>query len=362
MVKEKVSANQFFMLLYLSLLNTVFMYLSSDGIKIASTDTILRPVVFLLVAFAVYVPIGLIIKHHSQLTSKRLYIQKTTFLKILAFLYAAIYFISILKSLARFDLFVSSELFPNSDMTIFIVIITLTCAILSLLGLGALSRAAGVFSALVIISTVLVMVSLRSEINFMNFTPVFENGLLDFSKEGLLFAAQATEIGTIIMFLPEIEGNVKRAYSRWVVFSSISVALIFFFVVGSLGAFADSQLFPTYTAVTLASFGLLERIDALETGVWILCVTEKVAFYFLVVSKAVNYTFKKLSRKVIAIGAGALVSVIISFVSYNIKRFSFLSSDILSVTLFLLSTVILPITIYVYLRRVKPCEKTEANI
>jgi hypothetical protein len=247
-------------------------------------------------------------------------------------------------------------------MTIFIVIITLTCAILSLLGLGALSRAAGIFSFLVIVSTALVMVSLRSEINIMNFTPIFENGLLDFSKEGLLFAAQATEIGTIIMFLPEIEGDVKKVYSRWVALSGISVALIFFFVVGSLGAFADSQLFPTYTAVTLASFGLLERIDALETGVWILCVTEKIAFYFLVVSKAVNYTSKKLSRKAVAIGAGVVVSVIISFVSYNIKRFSFLSSEILSVTLFLLSTVVLPIAVYFYLRRVKPCGKTQENI
>ncbi len=362
MTKEKVSANQFFLLLYLSLLNTVFMYLSSQHIKIAQTDTLLRPVVFVALCFVVSIPTFLVLRRHIELKNNRQFIEDGPILKAVALIYAVVYFVSILKTVARFDLFVSIELFPNSDMTIFIVAIVVVCALLSMLGIGALGRAATVFVALVVVSTVVVMWSLIDEINFLNFTPVFENGLLEFSKESLLFVCQATEIGAIIMLLPEISGDVKKSFKWWSVLSGISISVIFFFVVGALGSFADIQLFPTYTTVTLASFGLLERIDALETAIWIFCVVEKLAFFFFIVIKALNYSFKKVSCNVITAIVTVGVAVIMSVVSYDITRFRFLSSDILTVVLFLLVTVILPLILYAYIKRVKPVEKIQENI
>lgn len=362
MLKEKVSANQFFLLLYLSLLSTVFMYLSSAQIKIAQTDALLRPLVFVLLSFIVIIPTLLVLKKHIELKANRQYIPKTRLLKFIALVYVGVYLISILKTTARFDLFASSELFPNSDMTVFLVLFIVVCAVLSFLGLGALSRAAGVFAFIVCVSTGVVMLSLADEVDFLNFTPLFENGISEFFKEGLLFAVQATEIGTIIMFLPDIKGDIKKSFIGWIVFSALSFSLIFFFVVGSLGAFADTQLFPTYTSVTLASFGLLERIDALETAIWILCVAEKLSFYFLICVKALQYAFWGVSKKWLSVAVAGIVSVVIAFVSYNIEKFAFLSADVLSVVLFLFGGVILPISVCVYIRKVKPCDKIQENI
>lgn len=362
MLKEKVSANQFFLLLYLSLLSTVFMYLSSSHIKIAQTDTLLRPVFFVFLSILVSVPTFLVLKKHGELKVNRQYIPKTRFLKFIALIYAAVYLVSILKTTARFDLFASSELFPNSDMTVFLMVIVVVCAVLSFLGLGALSRSAGVFAFLVCVSTLVVMLSLTDEVDFLNFTPLFENGIGEFFKEGFLFAVQATEIGTIIMFLPDITGDVKKSFIGWTLFSALSFSLIFFFVVGSLGAFADTQLFPTYTSVTLASFGLLERIDALETAIWILCVVEKLSFCFLVCIKSLKYAFSGVSKKRISVAIAGAVSVVIAFVSYDIENFAFLSADILTVALFSLSAVILPLVVCIYIRKVKPCDKIQENI
>ncbi len=362
MLKEKVSANQFFVLLYLSLLSTVFMYLSSPHIKIAQTDTILRPLVFAFVSFLVSIPVFLVLKKHIELRDAHKYIPSTKPLRVMAFVYAIVYLISILKAAARFDLFASSELFPNSDMTVFLVSIIVACVCLSSLGLGALARGAGIFAFLVCASTGFVMLSLISEVDFLNFTPVLENGVGVFFEEGLIFAIQATEIGTIIMFLPEIKGNIKKSFTLWTIFSALTFSLVFFFVVGSLGSFADTQLFPTYTSVTLASFGLIERIDALETAIWILCVVEKISFYFLVTVKALKYAFGKTDKRKISIITGVTVSVLIAFVSYNIERFSFLSADVLSIVLFVLALIILPVVIYFYIKRVKPCDKIPENI
>lgn len=362
MLKEKVTANQFFLLLYLSLLSTVFMYLSSTDIKIAQTDALLRPLVFIGIGFLVFIPICLITKKHSELAANGQYIKKTTFLKCVSFIYAIVYFVGILKATARFDLFVSSELFPNSDMTVFLVLIIAVCALLSALGLGALSRAASVFAFLVCVSTAVVMFSLSDEVDFLNFTPLFQKGIGEFIKEGTLFAIQATEIGTIIMFIPDIKGNVKRSFVRWTLLSAISFSLIFFFVIGSLGSFADTQLFPTYTSVTLASLGLLERIDALETAIWILCVVERLSFYFFVCIKALRYTFSDIPKKYLTAGTVVLVGAVIAFVSYDINNFAFLSANTLTVALFLSTAVVLPTAVYIYIRKVKPCDKVQENI
>ena len=362
MVKNQVTANQFFSLLYLSLLSTVFMYLSSPHIKLAQTDALLRPIVFIGIALLVGIPVFYISKRNKELASNRQYINKTKFLKTVAVVYAVIYFVSIIKTIARFDLFVSSELFPNADMFIFLAGIIIMCALLSLSGLGALSRAGLVFAFLVGVSTVIVMFSLREEVDIFNFTPLFQNGTKTFLQESLLFSVQATEIGAITVFLPHIKGNIKKSFIGWSVLSGVSFSLILFFVVGSLGAFADTQLFPTYTAVSLASFGLLERIDAFETGVWIICAVEKIALYFLVVTKTLGYTLKGVSQRVLTIGSVVAAVVLSVIISRNIENFAFLSSDILTVVLFVMATVILPVALLIYIRRVKPCEKKDESI
>lgn len=362
MAKDKVTANQFFMLLYLSLLSTVFMYLSSPHIKLAQTDTLLRPLVFIAISLVVGVPSFFILKRHKELRQNRQYIEKSMFLKITAVLYACAYFVSILKTISRFDLFASSELFPNADMFVFLMLIIIVCAVLSFTGLGALARSSVVFLVLVGLSTAVVMLSLHGEVDLFNFTPLFSNGIYAFFEEGLLFAMQATEIGAIAFFIPEITGNVKKSFISWSVLSGVSFSLIFFFVIGSLGSFADTQLFPTYTAVSLASFGLLERIDALETAIWIICVVEKTALYFLIVSKALKYAFSGVSQKLFALVTAVGVALFTGIASYNIERFAFLSDDRLTIALFLTVAVLLPTAVAIYIRKVKPREKIDQSI
>lgn len=362
MAKDKVTANQFFMLLYLSLLSTVFMYLSSPHIKLAQTDALLRPLIFIPASLIVGVPSFFILKKHKELNQNRQYIEKTTVLKVIAMLYAFAYFISILKTISRFDLFASSELFPNSDMFAFLLLIIIVCAVLSFTGLGALARSSVVFLVLVGLSTAVVMLSLHGEIDLFNFTPLFRNGISAFFEDGLLFAMQATEIGAITFFLPDITGNMKKSFISWSVLSAVSFSLVFFFVIGSLGSFADTQLFPTYTAVSLASFGLLERIDALETAIWIICVVEKTALYILIVSKALKYAINGVSQKLFAVVTAVVVALLTGLASYNIERFAFLSDDRLTIALFLSVALVLPTAVAIYIRRVKPREKVDEGI
>lgn len=361
MIEKKVSAPQFFSLLFLSLLSTVFMYVSSTEVTIAETETILRPLVFVLISVLVSVPSYFIFKEYKNGESNGIKVEKRLFFKVIALIYALVYFIGSLRSIARFDLFASSELFPGSEMTFFIIGIIVACGLLSSLGLGALCRGGVVFTFLVVAVTGFVMVSLKDEINILNFTPLFREGIGNFFFDSLLLSVQATELGAIILFLPEIRGKVKKHFFGWLLLSALSFSAIFFFVIGSLGPFADTQLFPTYSSVTLADFGLLKRIDALETSIWIFCVVEKISFYILIVTRGINYAFGKVPSKYIRTGICVILSCILVFISGNVKRFAFMSDMRIVSVLYALVAFLLPVAVLIYLKKVKPYEKISEN-
>ncbi len=340
MVKNKISSKSFFALLYLSLLSSIFMYLSSSQVTMSNTDSVLRPLAFIVFALIFAIPIFLIIKKQQKNPVNNP--PKTKPLKTIAFFYGIIYFIAALRTVARFDLFASCELFSGSDMTFFMVFIVTVCGFLSLLGISSLCRAATVFSFVVISATAFVMISLIGQVDLLNLTPLLRNGVYKFSEECFLFTVQASEIGTIILFLPQIKGDVKKDFVRWIILSGISFSVIMFFVVASMGAFCDTQLFPTYTAVTLGNFGLLERLDALETAIWILCVVEKIAFYILIVVKSFKFTFEKVNGKLITSMVCTGIILIIFLISKDVEKFFIVSSQPIINVVFFTAVVVLP--------------------
>lgn len=363
MSESRVTARQFFSLLYLSLLSSIFMYISSAQIYISKTEALLRPLIFIVISIIAMLPSFFIYKRFkmSEKTGENTEFKKTAFFKVVAGLYAVVYLIGIIRSVARFDLFASSELFPGSDMTFFIIALIAVCALLSLLGLGALSRAGGIFIFIVIFATGFVMLSLWQELDFLNFTPLFENGVLKFLWDGLLFGIQASEIGTIILFIPEIKGNISKGFIWWAILSSLTFIAVLFFVIGTLGVFADTQLFPTYTAVTLAKFGLLERMDALETAIWILCVVEKISFYFLVVTKCIRVVLPQIPKTIICGIVAIIVSAVVVFISGDLEKFGFVSFEPLVIGMYVIPVILLPIAIIIYLKRMKFREKSIEN-
>ena len=363
MNKSRVSAPQFFSLLYLSVLSSIFMYISSPEISISRTDSLLRPLVFIVVSIVAAIPVCVLHKmvDKEKKMGKKAVIKDNVFFKIISLMYAIVWVTGILRTLARFDLFASSELFPGNDMTLFIMALVTVCGLLSLLGLGALSRAAIIFTVIVVGVTGFVMISLWGDVDFLNFTPLFENGVGSFIRDSLLFCVQAFEIGTLILFLPGIKGKVIKSFIFWAVLSGVTFSVILFFTVGTLGVFADTQLFPTYTAVTLAKFGLLERMDALETAIWILCVVEKISLYFLAVINCIKTVFPKVSKKGTCVILILVVSIVLGIISGDLEKFGFVSYSPLTIGLYAVAVIVLPVVLIIYFKKVKPYEENFEN-
>lgn len=359
MTKSSVSAPQFFSLLYLSMLGSMFMYISDPQIKIATAEALLRPVFFAFVSIVIAIPIYLLCAKGNlkeNLQSEK----KSKVYKVVAVFYGVVYFIDALMTVGRFDLFASSELFPGTEMTYFLIGLVTVCVALTFSGLGALGRASTIFTLVVIAATIFASFALSRELDYLNFTPLFENGAGKFIADSFTFSLQASEIGVIVIFFPEIKGNIKKHYILWSVLSAVSFSFILFFVVGTLGAFADTQLFPTYSAVSLAEFGLFERLDALETAIWILCVVTKLTLYLMVIVKCICFAFPRLPEKITAISVGVVITAFLIFISGNIMNFSFISFKPLVFSVYIVPVVVLPATLLIYglIKRRKNNEKT----
>ncbi len=359
MTKSTVTAPQFFALLYLSMLGSMFMYISSPEIKIATAESLLRPVVFAVISIVVAIPMYFVFKkgaYKQNLSAEK----KSKVYKIIAVFYAAVYFIDALMTAGRFDLFASSELFPGTEMTYFIIGLVAVCVVLSFSGLGALGRASTVFTLVVVAATAFTSLTLSKEVDFLNFTPLFENGVGDFFWDSFMFCIQASEIGAILIFFPQIKGNIKKNYILWSVLSAVSFSFILFFVIGTLGIFADTRLFPTYSAVSLAEFGLFERLDALETAIWILCVVTKLTFYIMVIVKCICFVFPGFSEKITGVSVGVIISSVLIFISGNVMNFQFISYTPLILGVYLVPVIILPSILLLtdFIKRRKGNEKT----
>ncbi len=362
MTQQKVTAPQFFSLLYLSVLSSVFMYISSPRVPIARTETLLQPIVFIAVSLVCGIPAVLIYNYNNKYAEKGFILKETPAFRLITSVFGLVYFVGALKTILRFDLFTSSELFPGTDMSFFIIAIVIVCGFLSVMGLGALCRGSVVFCFIVVGATVFVMLSLLDDFSFLNFTPLFTEGYGKFWGDSFLFSVQATEIGAISFFLPQIKGDFKKHYTAWVLLSALTFVGVLAFVIGSLGYFADTQLFPTYTAVTLANFGLLERIDSLETAIWIFCVVVKISLYIHIIVLCLKNLFRKASIITLSAVVCVLLSAIPALVSNNIELFGFVSNKLLTIILYSIAVVVHPLAVLIYIKKVRPYEKISEDI
>ncbi len=359
MIKTKATAPQFFALLYLAVLGSLFMYISSPEITIATAETLLRPIVFAVVSILCAIPIYFLCKNKSfenNLSQEK----ASAGYKIIAVFYGAVYFVDALMTVGRFDLFASSELFPGTEMTYFLIGLVAVCVALSFCGFGALCRAGTIFTLVVVSATIFASLALSKDVDFLNFTPLFENGVGKFFYDSLVFSVQASEIGVIVLFFTEIKGKVEKHFIWWAVLSAVSFSFIFFFVIATLGSFADTQLFPTYSAVSLAEFGLFERLDALETAIWILCVVSKLTLYIMAIIKCICFAFPKLSPRITGISIGVIISGVLIFISGNIMNFGFISNTLLTMIVYFVPVVVLPLILLLinFIKRRKQNEKT----
>lgn len=352
MAEQKIGVLPFCSVLFLSVMSGVLLYIADSPAEPSGTDAVLRPLVFLAVNLAAALPLFRLKKAvGNQSIGEALHARSPVAARVIAAVYALVYTAAALRTAVRFELFAGSEMFPDKRMTCFAVLLAAVCAVLGGADFAATARASLLLAGGVVLAAAGVGVLLLPQVDFLNFTPPFENGFGRFLSDSLSTSLFAAEAGTLPFFFGRVKGNLKRGYRIGAVLVTVLFAGVSFVVFGTLGPFAESRLFPTCTAVTLAKIGLFKRLDSVETAVWVSCVLVKMTLFFAVASRAAVGVFRTLPRRAASLLAGTAVALCVLLIGGAYVRAAAVSSLAFTAATYLLPAFLLPLAALLCLKR-----------
>ena len=162
-----------------------------------------------------------------------------------------------------------------------------------------------------------------SRVDINNLSPIFYDGARPILTVAWSVVIRTTEPVAISVMLPRVTGNVKKSVIIWTSFFAIFVSVLFFILFTTSGDSALLNMFPVHSMAMLSEFGLIERLDVLLTGVWIISAFIKIAFVIYIVNDILQRSFQLKCKGLISYLSGALIFTSVMLLSKNIENFHF---------------------------------------
>lgn len=344
--KGKISAFQFFVMLFISRALTTVTYLSSYTKDVRLSDMLVQPIFRIILGIVIMIPLYFICKKHN--TTDILSLANS---KLVSFCYVFVFFYFTVVTIARLDVFAGTVVFPETDVNFLLVFAVLLCSYGAYLGFEALGRSAVLSAILVVPALIFIMVTLVKKVDLLNLTPVFYNGVIPVIKTAIDSMGQTVEYVVIAVCLPKVLGNVKKGFFWWLGLQTLLMSTMFFFATTVMGNFTGTQLFPFHTLASLAEFAMFDRLDAIFTSVWILCAFIKAGLLIYLQSDILHKAFEKIQRKYFVVGIGAVTTVVNLLIANEFKYFSFVDNSMFKIIITGITAFVIPLGILMIKRK-----------
>lgn len=358
--KGKISAFQFFVMLFLSRMLTTVTYISSYTKDIRLSDMLVQPIFRILIGIAIMVPVYLLYKKHRNKNVLDLARERSAKLsKVLSIVYVLTFFYFTVVTIARLDLFAGTVVFPETEVDYMLIFVIIFCCYGAFLGFEALGRSSVLTAVLVIPAIIFILVALISKIDLLNLTPVFYNGVMPVVKTAVDSVGHTVEYAIIAIALPRVNGKVKKGFFLWLIAQTLTMAVMFFFAATVMGNFAGTQLFPFHTLASLAEFAMFDRLDAIFTGVWIMCAFIKAGLLIWLQADILKKEFSRLKTTHILVVIGALAIILNLIIAEGIERFNIIDSSVIKIIVTGTTAFLIPLIVLVFCRkgRSKKCDE-----
>lgn len=360
--KRKISTLQLYSILYVSRILLTLTFMPSLNNEAVNTDLLFQVIIFFFALPLAALPLYFLYRLQPEWNIlDHAFAVSPIVERILSVGYAGYFLYGTIIAISRFDIFATSRLFPDSDFTVFLLLIILVCCAAAFYGLEAVGRAAAVGLIIVLAAFLFVIITLVPQFELLNFTPPFYNGVRRVLRGAVASLSQTVELSVIAVLAPKVTGNLASGFVKWLAGLTATLLCLLGSAVAVLGYYADSQLFPIHAAAVLSQFSVLQRLDSLLTGVWMLCLFIKASVFILISSECLQHAFHIKNNKPLIIFSGLLISAVCVFVSRDMGRFKLLVQDSISVVLFCFFVLIVPISFLVFGRSKKFHNKVAEN-
>lgn len=150
-------------------------------------------------------------------------------------------------------------------------------------GIEAIARSSGFIVVAILLGILVIFWTLLPEIRSENYRPLLYNGQKQLWNGAFLVLARGMAVPFLAFLLPQTKGKIKTAFVGWSLVTALIFGVLIVVLVGALGSFLNTQLFPVYTASALSKIGPIQRMDAIFLAIWMsgLVVELSAAFYLL---------------------------------------------------------------------------------
>lgn len=341
--KYKISSVQLLVIMFISNIFFTMMYSPKgqtgiDSLSFMISELISVPLVFLTLFPFYYITNK---QNNSNIITCSFKLNKA-WGKITSILYWLYMMFVAVNTIANFEFFLSTAIYPQSNSTSFILIMMAVILYACLLGIEPIARLAGFVIIIVVISLLFILIPLFGEAKLYH---------LHFSSPvNIKIIASTIYMTTIsnndfvlLLLLNDITDNkLKKPLKKYIGLIVIFYELIAFVTAVTFGSYGKTILFPLYSLSAISEISILERMDSIHMMIWVFVAFLK-ACVFLFVSAQILSTFTKLKLKKSIFINTALVTIMSLIIS---KSFPILHNiDVFSKTgtLFLTFVLILPL-------------------
>lgn len=196
----------------------------------------------------------------------------------------------------------------SSGYAVFVPIIVV-CVYSAVKGVESIARFATIVFTVYVIISLIVYIPLISKIQLSHFTPMFYSGFGYFEKALLAGIDQSIEILPLAMLAPFLKTgtNLFRTYILWDALSMTIAFVLYFFIIGVLGALGSNQIFPLSTLSQISNLGIFERLDTVDLIAWVFDTVLSTALYIFAASQCVIKTRLRKKRRSVIVAIGVLI-------------------------------------------------------
>ena len=350
--KGKISAFQFYVMLFLSRTLTTVTYISSYTKDVRLSDMLVQPIFRIIFGSIIMIPVYLLYKKYESKNLIDIANERSGgFSKVLSVFYAIAFFYFTVVTIARLDVFTGTVVFPETNVNFMIIFVIIFCCYGAYLGFEALGRSSVLSAVLVIPAIIFILCALTDKVDLLNLSPVFYNGVTPVVKTAIDSVGQTVEYAIIAIALPKVKGKVTKGFFIWLILQTLLMATLFFFAGTVMGNFAGTQLFPFHTMASLAEFAMFDRLDAIFTSVWIMCAFIKASLLIFLQTDMLGKAFPKVRKVSFLMIIGMLLIIANLFVAGEIERFSIIDNSGVKIIITGITVLLIPIIVLFFARK-----------
>lgn len=318
--KPYISALQFFSLLFIS--RAVIMITLNN--QVLGGERLIDNVVSSVIAFGfnfiIIIPIWLLHRRRPTLNVVDYSYYLMGSLGVIIPVFYSLYFLIVnCYYMSFFQLFIVNVMDPKTPLWLVAVAVLLVAVYGAFKGIEAIARASGFIIVIVVAGLLFIILSLTPQIDPINYEPFFYDGFKQTATGTLLAIARTSCPAVIALILPLVKGRKKLGYAVWNTGIYLLMICLILVMVGALGGYLKNQLFPVYTASSIAEAGAFQRFDAIFLSVWMTGLFLKTSLDLFLISFCVKRFAGDKASKITIVAAAVLIMALTLLITNSVK-------------------------------------------